>query len=335
MLYEIPEITVSPVIDTPKTLDWPFDGGIQEPSLSEPTANVTNDLHAGIGRCDMVLTTAGNYHMALKDLWDLYLTKFSAAAPLHNWCYTTSPPVAKQQIANGVVQFGNVRVRCRPQIAVGPRKLVDSLTDAGLAMGSAVPVSKTRGNVLLVKKGNPAKIYSIWDLGRENIRVVTPNPLSERGSFMLYALSVFGIAKNDKNPPRDFTAESLFNAVFNNAQGAEKWLSGKRIHHREVPWSIAYGRGDAAVIFYHLALHARTTFPDLFDIIALGGTAEDPRPVPGNHTETLYAVRIEGDWSEKQRDATEKLMGLYQSPEFGAILRKYGLETPDTEKIFE
>jgi hypothetical protein len=331
MSQNVPDIKGAPVIDTPKILDWPLDGGTQEPSLNEPTANLTNDLHACIGQCDMVLTTAGNYHMALKDLWDLYLSKFPAGDPLRNWCYTTSPPVAIQQIANGLVQFGNVRISCRPQIAVGPRKLIDSLIDMGLSIGGIVPVSKTRGNVLLVRKGNPAKIYTIWDLGRKSIRVVTPNPLCEAGSFTLYANSIFGLAKNDKAPPPNVTAEDLFNAVFNNAAGTEKWLSGKRIHHREVPWSIAYGKADAAVIFYHLALHAKSAFPDLFDIVPLGGTPDDPRPAPGNYTETLYAIRIKGDWSEKQRNATEKLMGLFQSREFAAILKKSGLDSPDSQ----
>jgi hypothetical protein len=325
---QMPEITGTPVIDMPKILDWPVDGGTREPSLSEPTANLTYDLHAGISQCDMVLTTAGNYHMALKDLWDLYLTKFPAGDPLRNWCYTTSPPVAKQQIANNLVQFGNVTILCRPQIAVGPKRLIDSLVDAGLTAGGPLPISKTRGNVLLVKEGNPEKISTIWDLGRSDIRVVTPNPLSEAGSFTLYANSIFGIAKKDKHPPPNVTAEDLFNAVFNNAAAAEKWLSGKRIHHREVPWSIAYGKADAAVIFYHLALHAKTTFPDLFDIVSLGGTPEDPKPAPGNCTETLYAIRIEGDWSGKQYDAMEKLMGLFQSHEFTSILGEYGLDRP-------
>src|SRR5271169_1619619 len=78
---QVPEITGVPVIDSPRILNWPTDGGNQEPSLGEPTANLVNDLHAEINQCDMVLTTAGNYHMALKDLWSLYLTKFPADGP--------------------------------------------------------------------------------------------------------------------------------------------------------------------------------------------------------------------------------------------------------------
>ncbi|HKN19619.1 MAG TPA: substrate-binding domain-containing protein [Dissulfurispiraceae bacterium] len=327
MREQVPAVTGAPVIDTPRILNWPIDGGSREPSLGEPTANLINDLHAEINQCDMVLTTAGNYHMALKDLWTIYLAKFPADSPLRNWFYTTSPPIAKQQIATGLVQFGNVRARCRPQVAVGPKELVESLVNAGFTVGDVVPLTKTRGNVLLVKKGNPKNVRTIWDLGRNDIRVITPSPSMEAGSFSLYAKSLYDIAKFDKQPPLNMSADDLFNAVFN-SNDPMKWLSGKRIHHREVPWSIAFGKADAAIIFYHLALDVVTTFPDLFEFVSLGGTPAEPDPASGNHTETLYAIRIKGDWSEMQHNATEKLMELFQSNEFTDILGKRGLDRP-------
>jgi hypothetical protein len=329
MYDQTPPITGKPVIDAPKILEWSIDAGIQEPSLSEPTANLVNDLHANISQCDMVLTTAGNYHMALRKLWGLYLTKFPADNPLQNWYYTTSPPIAKQQITNALVQFGNVTVRCRPQVAVGPKKLINSLVQAGFTKGDSVPITKTRGNVLLVKKGNPKNLSTIWDLGRNDIQVITPHPSFEAGSFTLYASSIYDIAKHDQSSPSGMTAEQLFHSIFNIANNnSDKWLSGKRIHHREIPWSIAYGKADAAMIFYHLALHAFTSFPALFDIIPLGGTVTNPQPLPGNHTEILYATRIQGTWTEKQQGATERLMELFQSHEFTAILGKHGLDRP-------
>jgi hypothetical protein len=325
----IPPITGVPVIDAPKILEWPADGGTEEPSLSEPTANLANDFHAGIHQCDMVLSTAGNYHMALRELWELFLESSPPDDPLHNWFYTTSPPIIKQQIMNNLVQFGNVRASCRPQVAVAPKKLIDSLIDAGFTRGEPVPISKTRGNVILVRQGNPKDISAIWDLGMNKVRIITPHPELEAGSFTLYARSIYDIALRDPNPPGGMTAEDFFNALFNGAStDPQKWLSGKRIHHREVPWSIAHGKADAAVIFYHLALHAVTVFPDLFDIIPLGGTVRDPDPLPGNHTEVLYAVRIQGRWTGKQKRATKRLIKLFQCPAFASILGKHGLGRP-------
>jgi hypothetical protein len=325
----ISRITGVPAVDTPKILDWPADSGTQEPSLSEPTANLVNDLHAEIRQCDMALSTAGNYHMALKELWELFLGTFPPEDPLDNWFYTTSPPIIKQQIMNNLVQFGNVIASCRPQVAVAPQGLVDSLADAGFTDGDAVPITKTRGNVLLVKKGNPKHVSRIWDLGLNDVRIITPHPELEAGSFTLYSNSIYDIAKHDQNPPSGMTADDLVDTLFNGAgNDPEKWLAGKRIHHREVPWSIAYGKADAAVLFYHLALNTVNTFPDLFDIIPLGGTVAKPEPLPGNHIEVLYAVRIHGQWTEKQNSARERLMYLFQSKEFTSILHKHGLDRP-------
>ena len=74
---EVPVITSSPTIDKPLLLEWPLDEAATDPDLSEPTANNINDLHARISKCDdinVVLSTAGNYHMALRDLWyDFFL----------------------------------------------------------------------------------------------------------------------------------------------------------------------------------------------------------------------------------------------------------------------
>ena len=325
----MPIITGRPVIDGPATLNWPSDWDEQEPSLGEPTANLVNDLHADISQCEMVLSTSGNYHMALRELWALYLESFPPDDPVRNWVYTTSPPIAKLQIESGLVRFGNFMARARPQVAVGPGELARSLSDAGLTMGELLPMCKSRGNVMLVKKGNPENILTVWDLNRNGIRLITPNPVSEAGSFRLYSGSLYHIAGNDKNHLSGISAGSLFDSIFNGAGDVPgKWLCGKRVHHRETPWSVAYGRADAGIIFYHLARHLKKIFPDLFDIVPLGGTVEEPDPCPGNQAETLYAARIRGDWSPKQLKATERLMAMFQSEEFTTILKNNGLSRP-------
>ena len=321
-----PAITGIPVIDAPKVLAWPIDTGLQTPNLNEPTANLLNDFHGELTQCEMVLSTAGNYHMALKDLWVHYLAQFPVNDPLKNWFYTTSPPVSKDQIAKSLVQFGNLNARCRPQVAVGPKALIDSLIAARFTTGSMTPIIKTFGNVLLVKKGNPKKIHSIWDLAKNKVKVATPNK-TEGGAFNLYANSIYNIASLDPAPPSNMTADELFNEIFNNKKEG-KWLTGVRIHHREVPWSIAFGEADVAVIFYHLALHAVKTFPDLFEIVPLGGTVENPQPLLGNDTEVLNAIRINGNWSMRQLEATEKLMFEFQSSEFTTVLQAHGLRRP-------
>lgn len=335
-IYAVPKITESPHIVTPETLlDWPGDFEGVNPSLTEPTSNRLNDLHGQIGHCDIVLSTAGNYQMALREMWQIYLTKFARKLDIKTWYYTTSPPISPQQILNKTVQFGNLNLNCIPQVAVGPKKLIKKLQDLNVTDGDPVKILKNYGNVIFVKKGNPKNIKSVWDLGRPDVTLVTPNPKMEAGSFGNFSGSIYNIAKNDPKPPVGMTAEKLFDSIFNskqaNCSASRKkcsWVSGKRIMHREQPWAVSSGAADAGVIFYHLALFFVRTFPDKFEIIPLGGTVNEPKPVKGNKVGVLQAIRIKGNWSTKQKMAQDKLMKAFQSGDFTKILKKHGIRRP-------
>ncbi len=85
------------------------------------------------------------------------------------------------------------------------------------------------------------------------------------------------------------------------------------IHHREVPELIAAGRADAAMIYYHLALRYTRIFPDVFELVDIGGILSE-RPLAANPT-TRYHVGLVGDggdWGERffdfmQRDPAQRL----------------------------
>ena len=152
----------------------------------------------------------------------------------------------------------------------------------------------------------------------------------EPGAFDNYAGTIYNIAENDPKPPRNMTPEQLIDTIFNGASGnPHKWLAGPRIHHRDVPWSIAYGRADAGLIMYHLGLYIRETFPDMFDIVPLGGTIADPQPLKGTTIGTRFVVRIKGDWTPRQIEARDKLIQTLLSDDFTRILEKRGMLRPD------
>lgn len=324
----IPVITGTPTIDSPPLLAWPDDVESGTPNLTEATANRLYDLHGDISVCDgidLVLSTAGNYHMALRDLWRDVLLK-NHGSSIRNWYYSTSPPIGLEQINNRYLSFGNLTVRCRPQVVVAPPAVIDDLVKAKVTVGDRFPVFTNRGNVILVKKGNPRHIHSVWDLGRPDVRVVTPNPTLERSTFDNYSNTIYNIALNDPRPGR--SADDLYNSIFNNTHIQDKWLAGARIHHRETTWSVAYGRADAGLLFYHIALDAVRKFPDLFDIVPLGGTADDPQPVTGNRVGQHQGIRIDGNWNSNQLYARELLVEGLQSSEFADILRRHGMQAP-------
>ncbi|MCL4503379.1 MAG: substrate-binding domain-containing protein [Deltaproteobacteria bacterium] len=325
---EAPKITGKPVIDAPAWLDWPADQGLLTPNLNDPAANLLNDVHAQIGSCDLVLSTEGNFHPALKDIWPHFLTKFKGQ-PLVNWLYTTSPPISPEQLQHGIMQVGNLYVTCRPAVVIASRKVLEKLMKAGVTEGPAIPLLQDRGEVILVKKGNPKDIHSVWDLGRKGVRLVTPNPELEPGAFGNYAATIAGIAAYDPHPPREMNAKRLVDLIFNGASGdPEKWLAGPRIHHRDLPWSVALGKADAAVILYHLGLYIKQTFPERFDLVPLGGTVADPQPLPGTVVQPRFVVRIKGKWTPRQKEAQDELLETLQSSEFTKILEQRGLLRP-------
>lgn len=321
---DLPPIAGKGTVDAPELLAWPVDVSVpREVDLSEPTANTVTDLHAYLSQCDLVVSTAGNYHMAFREAWAKYLGEHPE---IKNAFYTTSPPIAYDQLKQGQMTIGNVRSTCRPGIVVAPARMMDRLQKDGLLEDAPRPLYASRGNVILVKKGNPKGIESIWDLGRADVRVVFPHPKFEKGSFENYAETLYEVAKQDAKAPQGSDADKLFAGVFSDTSG--KFLTGSRIHHREVPWSIAYGRADAGIIMYQLARYAVANFPQQFDIVPLGGSVEDPRPVAGNKVGVHFIALVRGEWTKEQSRARQGFMDLLLSEEFTRVLKSHGLDRP-------
>jgi len=325
----VPVINQKPALVAPDILNWGLDRAPSLVDLTEPTSNRINDIHSDVKKCDIVLSTSGNYHMALSELWYEHFLK--NVPNIGSWVYTTSPPVSLDHTKHGELSAGNWRTSCQPSVAVGPKKVMDKLKAAHLIKGKAIPIIQNQGNVLLVRAGNPKNIKTIWDLGRDDVKIVTSNPQTEPGSFGNYSNTIFNIAKNADS---EKNATILFNRIFN--KDKHKWVSGHRIHHREVPQAIVDGHADVGMMFYHLALYVKSRFPKQFDIIPLGGTIESPRPLEGNKIGTLYAARIIGDTSSKSHELREYLIDKYRSDDFTNILIKYGLKRPPqfTPEIF-
>lgn len=320
----VPKPTGTPTIYRPELLQWDLDRSRLNPDLSEPTSNRIYDLHLNIADCsdlDTIFSTSGNYHMALRDYW---FDRFLPAHPeIKNWYFSTSPPISPEQAQNTALSFGNVHLRCKPHLAAGPKIIMDKLRADGLSEGDPIPLLRNQGNVLLVKKGNPKNIRTIWDLARKDVKVATSNPFTEPGSFGNYAESIYRMAFLERGKT---AADELYQSIFG-TQG--KWVTGERIHHREVPHLIAFDQADAAPIFYHLAIYFQRTFPEVFDIVPLGGTVNDPMPMPGNRVAQLYIVRIDTDLTAKQRAARESLIEGLTSASFHEILIKHRLEPPE------
>ena len=111
-----------------------------------------------------------------------------------------------------------------------------------------------------------------------------------------------------------------------------KWVASSRIMHRDIPYALCNNQADAAVIFYHQAVYIKQTLAQLgcnLEIVPMGGTAEDPQPLPGNKVGTLHIAKVSGSFAKRTKDARDEVYNfLTIDPIWTQILADHGLTTP-------
>jgi hypothetical protein len=285
-------------------LDWPAeragDAGAA-PRWAQPGSNLALDFHGDPVRAQLVVFSDGNHHMALEEC----LRRFLAAHPrAQDVFYATTPPaVLLDWLGAGVLDLGNLRLSRTPHLFISPPGILNRVVAAGRAAGH-VPFMRSRGNVLLVRKGNPKGVRTVADLARADVRLFLSNPQTETASHEVYARSLRALA-GAAGIGADIVA-------------GPNVVHGERIHHREAPQALADGRADAACLYYHLALRYTRIFPERFEIVTLDGTPE--RPAPGNVL-SHYHLALVGDGGEWGAAARDFLRG----PDAAAIYARHGL----------
>jgi hypothetical protein len=272
-------------------LNWPEEIIISHddiPKWHHAESNLMRDFHGDPSAAKLVLFSDGNHHMALRESLQLFLERNPEVE--HIFYATTPPGPVLQLLKNGSLQIGNLILSVMPHVFISPPHVLDKLIGDGY-MHQHFPFMKNRGNVLVVKKENVKNIQSVADLTRKDVRLFLSNPRTEAVSYQGYVDTLKNIAAKE-GIDLSFLSEETPNADV---------VYGKCIHHREAPQSIADGHADVAIVYYHLALRYIRIFPDLFEIIPLGGTAQDPQPVPENII-SLTHVGMIGDgglWGPK------------------------------------
>jgi hypothetical protein len=236
---------------------------------SHPGSNLCLDFHGNPDKAQLVVFSDGNHHMALRECLDSFSDKYD---DLSNIFYATTPPgPIVNMLKLGGLQLGNLTIDVQPDVFISPPNILDSLVDQGF-MKSHTPFVQNRGNVLLVRKGNPRQISEASHIMDKNIRLFISHPEKEKASYTAYYDTLKALVSS-LDPDTDFLQEKV-------SQG--QVIFGECIHHREAPQAVAEGSADVAPVFYHLALRYVRIFPENFDIVPLGGKVDAPDPLPGN-----------------------------------------------------
>ncbi len=296
-------------------LSWPEENAGSNGNFfrwSHPGSNLCLDFHGDPLRAQLVVFSDGNHHMALRECLDEFSKKH---AELSHIFYATTPPgPIVNMLKQGGLQLGNLYINVKPDIFISPANILDSLIEHGF-MAEYAAFIRNRGNVLLIKKGNPKNITGPADIMDENIRLFISHPEKEKASYSAYYDTLNGLIP-------DLGADSDF---IQGKTGQGKIVFGDCIHHREAPQAVADGSADVAPVFYHLALRYVRAFPEYFDIVPLGGSAEDPAPLPENvvGATSMGLVGDGGIWGSR-------FLNYLTSDEAVAIYESHGLRSLQT-----
>jgi len=280
-------------------LQWPYEGAIDPQTLASTKAGslcvpgfTVADAHGNPMVAQLKIFSDGNHHMALELVCRRFLEKYPEVKDVF---YTTAPAgTVKDAFESGFLRLGNLSVSVKPNIFLGPQKLVGPLYEAGI-ISEPKAFAQSRGSVLLVKKGNPCNISRASDLLQEDVRVACSNPTKEKASFGVYSETL-------RNLIRVECGDEMADLMLKQLNDSSMCSHSGRIHHREIPQIIASDVADVAPLYYHLALRYVTIFPDMFEFIPLGGIVQDPQPGPEHKLNTYFVSSVrenEGTWGEK------------------------------------
>ncbi|MBI3371029.1 MAG: substrate-binding domain-containing protein [Betaproteobacteria bacterium] len=266
-------------------LNWPYEGAALPEAnaqrFSQPASNICLDFHGDPRTAQLVVFSDGNHHMALAEVLALFRSRNPQVGDVF---YATTPPrVIVAALQSGALLLGNLRLSVKPHVFIGPAAVLESLRQGGY-VGAHSALVKSRGNVLLVRKGNPKRICGAADLARGDVRIFLSNPSTEAASYEVYSGTLRRIAAR---------CGLDFNFLEAVPDPSPRIVYGDCIHHREAPQCLADDRADVAVVYHHLALRYARIFPDCFEMVALTAP-EDPDQVIS--TVHIGLVGDGGEW---------------------------------------
>jgi Bacterial extracellular solute-binding protein len=296
-------------------LPWPVESACQRDSdfaWSQPPTNVCLDFHGDPARARLVVFSDGNHHMALADA----LREFYRHNPdVGDIFYATTPPsVVVNLLQRGGLRLGNLSLSIKPHLFISPPNILDSLQADGY-VNSHQAFMQSRGNVLLVRAGNPKQIHSIADLRRAEVRLFISNPITETASYQVYAQTLVQFAA---------TLAWVLTPTLVDLQQQMNLVIGERIHHREAPQALYAGYADAAILYYHLALRYTRIFPGEFTLIQLDGEITAAPKIDQRQVVSAYHLGVVGDGGSWGLRLQEFLLSATVS----TIYAQHGLTRP-------
>ncbi len=261
------------------------------------------DLHGDIVDPQLVVFFAGNQFMATAELMDAFRREHPEVQRIF-W-ETLPPGILAQQIEQGAVIIGTMRVAIKPDIYTAGVRRIEHFRQQGRLV--RVETYAQNRLAIMVRQGNPKNVRSLRDLGRAEVRVAMPNPQWE------------GVGNLIVESYRKAGGNELADRVMKiKVQDGTTFLT--RIHHRQTALRIMTGESDAGVVWY-----TEARFQQM-----IGNPLELVEIPAGENTTGTYLAGLLND--APHRAAAQAFLEFLKGDKAQPIFRKYGFLPPPTVK---
>jgi len=262
----------------------------------------SDDLHnlEIIDSPDLVLFMAGNQFMAMGEIISAFQKEYPDIQKIF---YETLPPglELKQILSGGAVFRDKVLDVCPDIYSSVTEKGMKTLEGSGYINRGDYHLYLHNRLTLMVPAGNPAKIVSVIDLGKDDVHISQPDPENEDIAFHIMDMY------------RQAGGDSLVHRIME-----EKRADGTTlftvVHHRETPIRIAERTVDVGPVWATEVIHARSSGLE-FDVVEPGEDLDQ------RDKTNYYICRLK---DAPHPDNAAKFLNFIRSPSAQEIYRKYG-----------
>jgi len=265
-----------------------------------PEVDNVPDLHGDVNDPQLVIFFSGNQFMVTHDLVDAFRSRYPEYKRIY---FQTIPPgIALEQIEQGALIMGNLRITLRPDVVTAGRERIDQLQNEKNWFRKTVDYARNR-LAIMVADDNPENVRGWSDLARKDVTVAMPNPEWE------------AITQKIEEAMRSAGGDDLVRQVMEKKKAAGTTLLTS-IHHRQTPLWIMNKKADAGPVWItEVLFQKRIGHP-----IGLVGVPEEHNVVSTYTAASMHQA--------PHPEAAERFLDFISSETAQQIYREYGFLPP-------
>ncbi|RPI51963.1 MAG: ABC transporter substrate-binding protein [Deltaproteobacteria bacterium] len=250
---------------------------------------------------DLVLFMAGNQFMAMEDIISAFQKEYPHIKRIF---YETLPPgLELKQILSGGAIFGDKILDIYPDVYTSVNeKAMKILEQSGHINKGDYHLYLHNRLILMVVKENPARIASVTDLARDDVRISQPDPENEDIAFRI--MDMYRQAGGDR----------LVHRIMEEKR-AEGTTIFTVVHHRETPLRIEKKTVDVGPVWATEVIHAKVKSGLAFDVVEPGEEFDQ------RDRTNYYVCKLK---NALHPDNAGMFLDFITSPSAQKIYKKYG-----------